>query len=272
MNFSSRSSLVSQKTSRPAFFFPTELSKSTKGSGSAANTSSDEDTACRISEIPCSEPGFNFFSGFMTRLDSGISCSARTDFRDRTFMAEGRHALNLGNGNEESKTFLCHIDDARRGLETRNCIKTNLQAPGLKFCFEGSTPKSMVSENVANTHIPAITSAELVKLFADPDALVIVDCRNFMVYNSNHIKGALNVNLANKITRKRFVDGHLTVSDLVSGPTAKAEYRSKEHTAIIVIYDDNTSDICPLPAAHPLKLLANRLKSQGRDARYLEGK
>lgn len=85
-------------------------------------------------------------------------------------MAEGRHALNLGYGNEESKTFLCHVDDTRRGLETRNCSKTNLPTPGLKFCSEGSTPKSMVSENSANAYVPAITSAELVKLVADPDA------------------------------------------------------------------------------------------------------
>lgn len=273
MNVTSRTSFVGHKTTRPGFFYPTDPSKSKGSSVKTPSSHTDHlNTAGGGHDRSVKDSSFNLLTVFGTKLD-GRNCPSRSAHKDRALKAEGSHTLKLCNSNGDSQNIHCRDGKTERGSgTTRNCTKTDVPPLRLNSGSETSKAKVVVSENSANTSVPAVQPAELVELIADPDAVVIVDCRNFMVYNSNHIKGALSVNLANKITRKRFVDGHLTITDLVSGPESKIEYKRKEETAVIVIYDDNAANLSSLPAAHPLKLLTSRLKSEGRDARYLEGR
>jgi protein-tyrosine phosphatase len=122
--------------------------------------------------------------------------------------------------------------------------------------------------------IASISSSSLAELLEKkPSELLVIDCRNFMEYNSNHISDAVNVCCTNRITRKRLVDGKVTIHDLVSGSEdAKKLYQERETgNATIVVYDVNSSEVESLTDAHSLKLLANKLNSQKKDVRFLLG-
>jgi len=41
------------------------------------------------------------------------------------------------------------------------------------------------------------------------DHLLVIDCRSFVAYNSNHVRGALNISCADCISRKRLLTGTL---------------------------------------------------------------
>lgn len=119
--------------------------------------------------------------------------------------------------------------------------------------------------------IPSISCIDLVPLLVLLETTIILDCRCFMAFNANHVAGAQNINLANKLTRKRLVDGRLTIADLINGAEAKEEYRRKEPTAMIVVYDDNSTDVMSLPVMHPLKLVVSQLQKEGRNVQFLHG-
>ena len=58
------------------------------------------------------------------------------------------------------------------------------------------------------------------------DQILVIDCRSFVAYNSNHVRGALNISCADCISRKRLLTGRVTIGDLVSGAEdAKERYQ-----------------------------------------------
>lgn len=269
MNFSTVSSLVGHRSSRPVFFFPADFAKpSGVPNSSFSNFTSNQETGETLS----SEKSFHGFGGFGMKL-VGTSGLAKTDICDKHLRAEGLSALKLTMGDDMNtfqKQFSCHekVFDVKLSSE-RDLPTSSFQT---ELCPRRKVSPPQVAESkTCKTDVPSISCSDLVAHMVDPESLVIIDCRNFMTYNANHVRGAVNVNLANKITRKRFIDGHITIPDLVSGADEKAEYKRKEHSAVIVVYDDNATNMESLPAAHPLKLLSNRLQSEGRNVKYLEG-
>jgi Rhodanese-like domain len=114
---------------------------------------------------------------------------------------------------------------------------------------------------------------------SDQLQLLILDCRPFVSYNSNHIRGALNVSCSDCITRKRLLTGRASLGDLVSGTDdAKEQYRrailSAQTTAgsvQVVVYDDDTEDFDALPAGHSLRLVVSCLRKAFIDVYYIHG-
>jgi len=110
--------------------------------------------------------------------------------------------------------------------------------------------------------------------------LLILDCRPFVSYNSNHVRGALNVSCSDCITRKRLLTGRASLGDLVSGTEdAKERYRraiSIAQSAVgavqVVVYDDDTEDFECLPAGHSLRLVVSCLRKANIDVYYMYGK
>lgn len=117
----------------------------------------------------------------------------------------------------------------------------------------------------------SITPCDLVRLINNEESCLLLDCRTFMAFNTNHITGALNVGCSDRITRKRLVDGKINVVDVISGQAGKDLYRSLEGNAEIVVYDESTMELCTLPAMHPLRLLTDCLQKHGRKSRFLQG-
>lgn len=109
--------------------------------------------------------------------------------------------------------------------------------------------------------------------------LLILDCRPFVSYNSNHIRGALNVSCSDCITRKRLLTGRASLGDLVSGTDdAKEQYRraissaqSAAGSVQVVVYDDDTEDFDALPAGHSLRLVVACLRKAHIDVYYIYG-
>lgn len=135
-----------------------------------------------------------------------------------------------------------------------------------------SQPKN--SDGVDFASVSPMTSTQLAKSIQDNSLRVILlDCRSFVCYNSNHVIGALNVSCADGISRKRLLNGRTTLGELVSGPPdAKDHYKKalEDHWGFLV-YDDNASDIKVLPVTHPLKVIVTCLQKAGHTVTYLLG-
>jgi dual specificity MAP kinase phosphatase len=59
--------------------------------------------------------------------------------------------------------------------------------------------------------------------------------------------------------------------DVISGPEGKERYRQLEGGAQIVIYDEGTTEWEGLPGTHPLRLIEECLRKQGKRAQFLQG-
>jgi protein-tyrosine phosphatase len=117
----------------------------------------------------------------------------------------------------------------------------------------------------------AIMPRGLVELLNNSESVLLLDCRTFMAFNVNHVVGALNVGCSDRITKKRLVDGKISVVDVVSGQEAKDKYKKLETDAEIIVYDESTTELCSLPDTHPLRVLTKCLHKCGKKARLLQG-
>jgi len=117
-----------------------------------------------------------------------------------------------------------------------------------------------------------------------PPAVVVVDCRTFLAFNTNHVAGAFSAPCGDRFSRKRLTQGRATVAELISdGPSADGDglaretYRRLAETAaaspagLFVAYDDNTVDLQSLQPSHPLRLLTTSLTGSGYRTKFLEG-
>lgn len=117
----------------------------------------------------------------------------------------------------------------------------------------------------------SVTPSDLVSLMNNQESLLLLDCRSFMAFNSNHINGALNVCCTNCITRKRLMDGKIKIVDLVSGQEAKELYKSLEDRAEIILYDESSIEMDSLPDTNSLRLLSKCLLKQGKQSKFIQG-
>jgi dual specificity MAP kinase phosphatase len=116
-----------------------------------------------------------------------------------------------------------------------------------------------------------MTPRDLALLANNCELVLVLDCRAFTAFNVGHIVGALNVGCSDRITKKRLADGKIGLVDVISGPEGKERYRQLEATAEIVVYDEDTADCGDLAATHPLRLLRDCLRKQGKRSRFLIG-
>ncbi|XP_034946613.1 dual specificity protein phosphatase 10 [Chelonus insularis] len=103
-----------------------------------------------------------------------------------------------------------------------------------------------------------------------PDSLVLLDCRPFIVYNVNHIRGAINVNCSDRFNRRRLALGKAKLADLVTAREGKDILKRKNYTEV-VLYDDCTTDLEHLPTQHPLFLVLTALVEDDKEPALLLG-
>jgi len=112
------------------------------------------------------------------------------------------------------------------------------------------------------------------------DHFLVIDCRSFVAYNANHVRGALNISCADCISRKRLLTGRITIADLVSGSDdAKGRYQravevvksGNKNAVQLIVYDEDTVNYDELPANNPLRLVVSFLLKTGFDVYYMFG-
>ncbi|XP_020291482.1 dual specificity protein phosphatase 10-like isoform X2 [Pseudomyrmex gracilis] len=99
---------------------------------------------------------------------------------------------------------------------------------------------------------------------------VILDCRTFIQYNVNHIRGAFNINCSDRFNRRRFLLRKATLADLATTRESKELLRRRQFKDVIV-YDDCTDDLEHLDAEHPLFLVLAALVDDDREPALLIG-
>ncbi|KAK9304364.1 hypothetical protein QLX08_004329 [Tetragonisca angustula] len=116
-----------------------------------------------------------------------------------------------------------------------------------------------------------ITADELADRLEQPnDATVLLDCRPFILYNVNHVRGAINVNCSDRFNRRRLQLGKASLADLANTRESK-ELLRRRHYREVVVYDDCADDVDRLPVQHPLFLVLVALLDDNREPALLLG-
>lgn len=100
---------------------------------------------------------------------------------------------------------------------------------------------------------------------------LLVDCRSFIAYNVNHIRGAINVNCTDRFNRRRLQMGKASLADLATSREGKEMLRRRVNKEVIV-YDDTTSSMDRITTNHPLYLVLTTLVEDNREPLLLLGK
>ncbi|XP_024935968.1 dual specificity protein phosphatase 10 isoform X2 [Cephus cinctus] len=135
-------------------------------------------------------------------------------------------------------------------------------------CSESGTLQRQLVLRTSRT----ITSDELARrlLHQPSTSPVLLDCRPFIVYNVNHVRGAINVNCSDRFNRRRLQQGKATLADLATAREGKEVLRRRLYREVIV-YDDCTADLEHLPVQHPLFLVLAALVEDNREPTLLLG-
>ena len=99
---------------------------------------------------------------------------------------------------------------------------------------------------------------------------LVVDCRPFIAYNVNHIRGAINVNCCDRFNRKRLQQGKATLADLATTKEGK-ELLKKRTWKEVFVYDECSESLENLPSSHTLFLVMNALVEDHREPVMLLG-
>jgi len=135
-------------------------------------------------------------------------------------------------------------------------------------CGDSSTlQRALLLQRVK--HLDADTLARRLPVEATR-GLLVLDCRPFLAFNVNHIRGAVNVNCADRFNRKRLLSGKATLADLATTRDGKDLLRKRVKE--VIVYDDSTTELERLPTSHPLFLVLTTLVEDNREPFLLLGK
>lgn len=197
-------------------------------------------------------------------------CSRDNDFKEDLKCTSSPATVDLNNKDESMKCSTSPPPSSQQTLDLSNAVE--IPSVGCRLLAEMLNTESDVSMVQPGSDCPPPTPES-------PLQLLILDCRPFVSYNANHIRGALNVSCADCITRKRMLTGKASLGDLVSGSDdAKETYRvamsiaqSVPGSVQFVVYDDDTRDFNTLPPVHSLRLVVSCLLKGSVDVYFLQG-
>lgn len=132
-------------------------------------------------------------------------------------------------------------------------------------------------ESSSNCMLPCELASSIVSICSrscscsctEPSHLILLDCRSFLAYNMEHIAGSLNVNITG-IGKKRLQQGKATLVDLIMSENGK-EFLKNGNWDKAVVYDESTSDLEKAPSSHPIRLVMDWFRREGRPAFLLKG-
>lgn len=156
----------------------------------------------------------------------------------------------------------------RGGLQLRLCRSLSSPASLEPGPVGGSAPSSVAS--LASRVSPLHPDALRRKLERAATPFLLVDCRPFLAYNVNHIRGAINVNCSDRFNRRRLQQGKAGLADLATSLEGKELLKKKLYKEVVV-YDECFTDIDRLPHTHPLFLVLTSLIDDDREPAILVG-
>lgn len=138
-------------------------------------------------------------------------------------------------------------------------------------CSESATlQRTMVLKNVKIIDCDDLKTKLEEPRSAGPKQHIIIDCRPFMSYNINHIRGALNVNCSDRFNRRRLQQGKATLADLATTREGK-EILKKRCFKEVIIYDDSTNDKERITTGDALLLVLKSLVEDNKEPSLLIG-
>merc|ERR1719278_1207651 len=150
-----------------------------------------------------------------------------------------------------------HLEAGSISLPTSPCSESStLQRTLLLKNSRTVDPNSLavrIESTSPNSQCSNSTSPNLSKKLT-----LVVDCRPFIAYNVNHIKGAINVNCCDRFNRKRLQQGKASLADLATTKEGK-ELLKKRNWKEVIVYDDCSEDLASLPSSHTLFLVIKSL-------------
>ena len=119
--------------------------------------------------------------------------------------------------------------------------------------------------------VRTVSAADLASRIKVPKPFLLLDCRTFVAFNASHIKSAVNVSCSDRLSRKRLLEGRLSLVDLIPSKEGKDLYK-KRKTKDIIIYDESASDIDTISSTDPLYIVLSHLLRESMEVRVLQGK
>ncbi len=139
-------------------------------------------------------------------------------------------------------------------------------------CSESSTlQRTLLLQNATTiSHDRLASRLELKAKNNNEENFLLVDCRPFIAFNVNHIRGAINVNCCDRFNRKRLQQGKATLADLATTKEGK-DLLKRRNWREVVVYDDCSDSLDTLPVSHTLFLVMNALVEDHREPVMLLG-
>ncbi|XP_054290614.1 dual specificity protein phosphatase 10-like isoform X1 [Macrosteles quadrilineatus] len=150
------------------------------------------------------------------------------------------------------------------GPTTKRC-KLEVASLPASPCGESSTLQRALVEQ----HVSTLDPDTLAQQLEQHRSLLLVDCRPFLAYNVNHIRGSINVNCSDRFNRRRLQQGKATLADLAT--TREGKEMLKRRFKEVVVYDDVAEEVETLPTSHPLYLVLSTLVEDNRRPALLRG-
>ncbi|KAL8583539.1 hypothetical protein ACOMHN_054855 [Nucella lapillus] len=138
---------------------------------------------------------------------------------------------------------------------------------------EERTAVTPVSSTPSSGIVPfrAISSGELAAKLRKSRNVLVIDCRPFLCYNSQHVQGALNISCTDRFNRKRLQQGKVGVLDLLAATHGKDTFRRKP-VREVVLYDERGSDEQHgMDTDSALHIVLTTLHREGRQPSVLQG-
>jgi hypothetical protein len=176
-------------------------------------------------------------------------------------MMQQQHAPNIRQQN--------HLQQPQKLLAPPQSIEAGSISLPTSPCSESSTLQRTLLLKCART-VEANNLAVRIESNSSSKKTLIIDCRPFIAYNVNHIRGAINVNCCDRFNRKRLQQGKATLADLATTKDGK-ELLKKRTWKEVFVYDECSDSLETLPSSHTLFLVLNALVEDHREPVMLLG-
>lgn len=101
-------------------------------------------------------------------------------------------------------------------------------------------------------------------------SFAVLDVRSFLSYNRLHVRGAVNLICATRLSRRRLLMGRKTLAELAASRESR-ELLRRRACRDFVVYDEASRHLSQLPAGHPLLLVCAALLEDNRNPVLLKG-
>lgn len=169
-----------------------------------------------------------------------------------------------------NKNYQCRFLRSEQGGPMKRCKLESTSLPSSP-CTESTT----LQRTLITKKVTCIDAGELrdriEQRLSSGSSLLLLDCRSFIAYNVNHIRGAINVNCTDRINRRRLQMGKASLADLATNREGKEMLKRRANREVIV-YDDTTDSMDRITTAHPLYIVLSTLVEDNKVPILLLGK